>query len=160
NILDEIQGKPRTPFKYLDKGFMAMIRRNAAVAALGAGHHELRGPTAYAAWLGIHAYLMSGIRTRIEAFMQWAWDYVATTRGPQVLDRSDVSRIDWEDDPKDSALGKTSQGAPTAALWVRPDATGAAHAAKEQFVRLAARAIRQRGRFAVALVGSQTLQPL
>jgi NADH dehydrogenase len=161
NILDDITGKPRTPFQYHDKGFMAMIRRNAAVAALGAGHHELRGPAAYAAWLGIHAYLMSGIRTRLEAFMQWAWDHISTTRGPQVLDRSDVARIDWEDDPEDSGLGRPPQAAgPTTALWARPDVASLAHTAAEQFVRLAARAIRRRGRFAVALVGGRTLQPL
>lgn len=154
NILAEVAGKPRTPFQYHDKGFMAMIRRNAAVAALGAGHHELRGPAAYAAWLGIHAYLMSGFRTQLEAFMQWAWDHVSTTRGPQVLDRSDVARIDWEDDPEDVS-------APTAAaLWVRPEAGGVAHVAAEQFVRLAARAIRRHGRFAVALVGGRTVQSL
>src|SRR5262245_3120223 len=160
NILNDIAGKPRTPFQYHDKGFMAMIRRNAAVAELGAGHHELHGPAAYAAWLGIHAYLMTGIRTRLEAFMQWAWDHFSTTRGPQVLDRSDVARIDWEDDPEDSGLGRPPQGTPTTALWVRPDVAAVAHTAAEQLVRLAARAIRRHGRFAVALAGGRTLQPL
>jgi NADH dehydrogenase len=98
NILADIAGRPRASFHYHDKGIMAMIGRNAAVAELGERRHEIDGPIAFAAWLGAHAYLMSGVRTRIEAFMQWAWDYFSKTRGPQVLDRSGAARIDWGDE--------------------------------------------------------------
>ena len=47
--------QPRTPFEYHDKGIMAMIGRNAAVAEVGAHRHELHGAIAFAAWLGVHA---------------------------------------------------------------------------------------------------------
>src|SRR5262249_49934949 len=50
---------------------------------------------------GVHAYLMSGIRTRIEAFIDWTWTYFARSRGPQVLDRSDAARINWQDDAEE-----------------------------------------------------------
>jgi NADH dehydrogenase len=98
NILAAIAGKPRTPFQYHDKGIMAMISRNAAVVELGEKRHELHGMVAVAAWLGVHAYLMNGIRTRIEAFIEWTWTYFARSRGPQVLDRTDGARINWQDD--------------------------------------------------------------
>jgi NADH dehydrogenase len=98
NILADIAGNPHTPFKYHDKGIMAMISHNAAIVELGEKRHELHGPVAVAAWLGVHAYLMSGIRTRIEAFIGWTWTYFSRSRGPQVLDRSDAARIDWEED--------------------------------------------------------------
>src|SRR5262245_22297353 len=101
NILAEVAGKPRTPFQYHDKGIMAMISRSAAVVELGAGRHELHGAVAVAAWLGVHAYLMSGIRARIEAFIDWTWDYFARSRGPQVLDRSDAARINWQEDAEE-----------------------------------------------------------
>jgi NADH dehydrogenase len=100
NILADIAGKPRTPFQYHDKGIMAMINRSAAVVELGEGRHELRGMVAVAAWLGVHAYLMSGIRTRVEAFIDWTWTYFARSRGPQLLDRSDAARINWQDDAR------------------------------------------------------------
>ena len=58
----------------------------------------MHGPVAFAAWLGVHAYLMSGVRNRIEFFVEWAWDYFTKSRGPQVLDRSDAARIDWGED--------------------------------------------------------------
>jgi NADH dehydrogenase FAD-containing subunit len=101
NILADIAGKPRTPFHYHDKGIMAMISRNAAVVELGERRHELHGMVAVAAWLGVHTYLMSGIRTRIEAFIDWTWTYFSQARGPQVLDRSDAARINWQDDTEE-----------------------------------------------------------
>jgi NADH dehydrogenase len=95
NILAEIAGGTRTPFHYHDKGIMAMIGRNAAVAAIGKKRHELDGPIAFAAWLGVHALLMTGVRERIEAFIDWSWNYFSKSRPIQVLDRTDEGRIDW-----------------------------------------------------------------
>ena len=95
NILAEIAGQPRTAFHYHDKGIMAMIGRDAAVAEIGSKRHELDGPIAFAAWLGVHALLMSGVRERVEAFIDWAWSYFSKTRPVQVLDRPDEGRIDW-----------------------------------------------------------------
>jgi NADH dehydrogenase len=96
NILAEIAGTTRTPFQYQDKGIMAMIGRDAAVAAVGKKRHELNGPLAFAAWLGVHASLMSGVRQRVEAFVDWAWNYFGKCRPIQVLDRSDQEHIDWD----------------------------------------------------------------
>jgi NADH:ubiquinone reductase (H+-translocating) len=98
NILNDVHGKDREPFDYHDKGIMAMIGRNAAIAEVGEHRHELHGSVAFAAWLGVHVYLMSGVRQRVDAFVSWAWDYFGKTRAPQVLDSSDAARIDWGDD--------------------------------------------------------------
>ena len=59
------------PFKYFDKGIMAMIGRNAAVAEVGSNHHTLTGPLAFAAWLGVHALLLTTVRARLETFLEW-----------------------------------------------------------------------------------------
>jgi NADH dehydrogenase len=96
NILAEIAGEARTPFRYHDKGIMAMIGRDSAVAAIGKKRHELDGPIAFAAWLGVHALLMSGVRERVEAFVDWAWNYFSRDVPIQVLDRTDQERIDWK----------------------------------------------------------------
>jgi NADH dehydrogenase len=98
NILAEVGGDDRMPFHYHDKGIMAMIGRGAAVAEVGKHRHELHGSIAFAAWLGVHAALMSGVRQRVEAFIDWGWDYFSKTKGPSVLDqRSDAAHIDWDD---------------------------------------------------------------
>jgi NADH:quinone reductase (non-electrogenic) len=98
NILDEIAGKERTGFHYKDKGIMAMIGRNAAIAEMGPHRHEVEGPVAFAAWLGVHAALLSGTRSKIDAFIAWGWDYFSKDRVTAIVDRPDDSRIDWEDD--------------------------------------------------------------
>ena len=86
NILDEIAGKQRKPFRYKDKGIMAMIGRNAAVAEMGAHRHEVDGPVAFAAWLGVHAMLLSGVRNKIDAFIAWGWDYFSKNRATAMVD--------------------------------------------------------------------------
>ncbi len=93
NILHDIDGRPMQPFAYHDKGLMAMIGHNAAVAEMGEHRHELHGAVAYAAWLGVHAYLMSGTRQRTDAFISWGWDEFGKSR---VLDSSDEARLHWE----------------------------------------------------------------
>jgi NADH dehydrogenase len=100
---------------------MAMIGRNAAIAEMGEHRHELHGPIAFASWLGVHAWLMTGARARIEAFIDWGWDYFSKSRGPQVLDRTDVARIDWgddedEDDGAGSAMPKAEDAVERAAI--------------------------------------------
>jgi NADH dehydrogenase len=113
NILAEVAGEERTPFRYHDKGIMAMIGRNAAVAEIGEKRHELDGVIGFAAWLGVHALLMSGVRQRIDAFVNWAWSYFSRSRPIQVLDRADVSRIDW-DEGAEVGNSSTSQAVKTA----------------------------------------------
>ncbi len=94
NIIAGLAGEPSRPFQYHDKGIMAMIGRGAAIAEVGARRRELHGVAAFGAWLGVHAILMTGVRNRIEAFVDWGWAYLTRSRGPQVLDRLDVARID------------------------------------------------------------------
>ncbi|MFO0808211.1 MAG: FAD-dependent oxidoreductase [Gemmataceae bacterium] len=98
NILADIAGQPRTAFHYHDKGIMAMINRHAAIAEIGESRHELHGQVAAAAWLGVHAALLTGVRPKVEAFVQWTSSYFSKDRGPQILDRSDAARINWGDD--------------------------------------------------------------
>jgi NADH dehydrogenase len=103
NILLDIAGKPRDSFQYFDKGIMAMIGRNSAVAEVGEHRHELHGAIAFAAWLGVHAALLSSTRAKIEAFVEWAWDYFGAARGDAVLDRTEELRISWGDDDEEGA---------------------------------------------------------
>jgi len=103
NILSDIAGKPRDSFHYFDKGIMAMIGRNSGVAEVGEHRHELQGAIAFAAWLGVHAALLTSTRARIEAFLEWAWDYFGMARGNAILDHREELRINWNDDREDRA---------------------------------------------------------
>ena len=98
NLLADFGGGAPQPLRYKDKGIMAMIGRGSAIAAIGPRRRELHGPLAFAAWLGVHAMLMTGVRTRAEALLDWGWANFSRTRGPQILDRAGAADIDWSDD--------------------------------------------------------------
>lgn len=101
NILRSSQGDPLAPFHYKDKGIMAMIGRNAAVAEVGKHRHEVDGPLAFAAWLGVHAMLLSGVHSRTDAFLSWAWDYFDRDHAATVESHDAPRRIAWGDDSDD-----------------------------------------------------------
>jgi NADH dehydrogenase len=104
-ILADRAGKTAKPFAYLDKGTMAMIGRGAAVAQVKGV--ELHGKMAFAAWLGVHAALMTGGSNRVDAFKSWALDFFGKDRAPQALDRSGTPRMVWEDDEVDEPAAVT-----------------------------------------------------
>jgi NADH:ubiquinone reductase (H+-translocating) len=99
NILADLTEHERTPFHYHDKGIMAMIGRRAAVAEIGEHRHELHGRIAFAAWLGVHAALLSNIGAEMHAFMAWAEDFYVRPhhRSAELLDPSKINtpRIQW-----------------------------------------------------------------
>jgi NADH dehydrogenase len=110
NIVADLAGKDRTAFRYRDKGIMAMIGRNAAVAEMGAKRHEVDGHIAFAAWLGVHAELLSSFHQRVGAFIDWGWDYFSSTRPEYVSDRPEAHAIDWSDDEDDEDDEGTEEG--------------------------------------------------
>lgn len=75
NIMAHTNGEDRTPFKYVDKGILAMVGRNAGIAEVGPSHFPLNGPFAFAAWLGVHASLLTSFRANLESLVEWTWDY-------------------------------------------------------------------------------------
>ncbi len=101
NILRERSGKGTEPFRYKDKGIMAMIGRNAAVAEVGKRHHQVEGPFAFAAWLGVHAMLLSGAHSKTDAFLSWGWDYFDRDHAATVEASTTPQRIAWGDDAAD-----------------------------------------------------------
>lgn len=73
NIIQAIQKKPLQEFRYRDKGSLATIGRNAAVASVGKIH--VRGWFAWAMWLAVHIVFLIGFRNRLLVLINWAWDY-------------------------------------------------------------------------------------
>ena len=71
---------------------------NAAVAEMGPHRHEVDGPIAFGAWLGVHAMLLSGTRRKVDAFISWGWDYFSSKRPNILVDRPEAYVIDWSDD--------------------------------------------------------------
>jgi NADH dehydrogenase len=82
-IRRDLEGKPREPFHYRDKGTMAVIGRGAAVADLGKVH--LSGLAAWLAWLFVHIIYLIGFRNRIIVMIEWAWYYLFFRQGTRLI---------------------------------------------------------------------------
>jgi NADH:ubiquinone reductase (H+-translocating) len=76
NIYADLNGGTRQPFRYVDKGYMAMIGRGAAVAELGRKRLQLQGPLAFVSWLLVHLALLSGFQQKVRALFSWLNGYV------------------------------------------------------------------------------------
>jgi len=83
NIRRRLNGRPPLPFAYRDKGAMATIGRNAAVADLR--FLRCRGFAAWLAWLFLHLMYLVGFRNRALTFFEWAYAYLSTRKGSRLI---------------------------------------------------------------------------
>ena len=83
NILFDLKDRPRKPFRYVDKGTMATIGRNKAIADLRGW--KFSGFIAWLMWLFLHVALLIGFRNRIYVLMEWFWAYMTRERSARLI---------------------------------------------------------------------------
>jgi NADH dehydrogenase len=83
NIVLHMSGRDTQPFEYVDKGAMATIGRNKAVAQIG--RFGLSGVLAWWLWLTVHIMFLVEFRRRLSVFFEWAWSYLTWHRGSRVI---------------------------------------------------------------------------
>lgn len=76
------------PFRYRDKGSMAVIGRNAAVADLGFMHFS--GRPAWLVWIFAHIVNLVGFQSKLLVMIQWAWNYFTRNRGARLITGTDI----------------------------------------------------------------------
>lgn len=91
-VLDDLAGKARRPFRYVDKGQMATIGRSRAVCEMG--RVSFSGRLAWWLWLVVHIYGLTTFRNRLSVLVQWAWSYFTFGRGARLI----VPR-EWREHP-------------------------------------------------------------
>jgi NADH dehydrogenase len=74
NLVHMIKGEPTVPFKYFDKGSLATIGRNQAVADLGKLH--LYGFIAWLLWGVVHIMSLAGFNNKVGVFLTWSFNYL------------------------------------------------------------------------------------
>ncbi|PPK88137.1 NADH dehydrogenase [Neolewinella xylanilytica] len=90
------KGEPTRPFVYFDKGNLAIIGRNRAVADLPKNVH-LNGFPAWFIWAFVHIFYLIGWRNRLFTFLTWASNYVTYNRAVRlVLEPSLENQFDPE----------------------------------------------------------------
>jgi NADH:ubiquinone reductase (H+-translocating) len=89
-IGDDLRGKPRSHFRYFDKGDMATIGRLAAVAKIEwpfKAHWS--GFPAWMTWLTVHIFFLIGFRNRLVVLLDWVWNYFTFRHGARLITGSD-----------------------------------------------------------------------
>ena len=84
NILETLAGGKPMPFVYWDKGNLATIGRNRAVADLP---YRIRfgGFVAWVLWAVVHIFYLVGYRSRLAVMGEWLWNYVTFYRGSRLI---------------------------------------------------------------------------
>ncbi len=79
------------PFRYFDKGNMAVVGKGFAI--LQTGNIRISGFVALLAWAAVHLQFLAQSSLRVSVFMQWVWTYLTGQRGSVLIvnHRSDQS---------------------------------------------------------------------
>ncbi len=85
NLIRLSEGKSFRPFRYFDKGSMATIGRNKAVADLP--KFKLQGVFAWFVWMFVHLYFLIGFRNRVVVFINWVYNYIRFDREARLIIR-------------------------------------------------------------------------
>jgi len=83
NIRRQLKGEKPKEWNYFDKGSMATIGRNKAVAEIGP--FKFGGHLAWAAWVFVHLLFLMGFRNRTAVFLQWIWAYFTYGKGARLI---------------------------------------------------------------------------
>jgi NADH:ubiquinone reductase (H+-translocating) len=83
-ILRRVKGQPElSPFRYFDKGSLAVIGRACAVANTFGMH--LSGFVAWLVWVFIHLTYLVTFQNRLQVFIQWAIQDITFNRGARLI---------------------------------------------------------------------------
>ena len=82
-IRNKLAGKSTPPFHYFNKGNLATIGRNKAVAEFGKLH--VSGFAAWFLWVFVHLMYLVEFENRMLVFVQWVYDYFTRNRGARLI---------------------------------------------------------------------------
>jgi NADH dehydrogenase len=79
---------PAPPFRYRDKGNLATIGRLRAVGEIKG--LRLSGFPAWAGWLLVHLFYLSGLQNRVLVMIRWTVSFVTHGRGARLITRAEA----------------------------------------------------------------------
>lgn len=87
-IKNRVRERPTAPFRYVSKGSLAVIGRNAAVADLGFA--RFGGFAAWLVWIFVHIMYLVGFDNKVLVFFQWGSNYFTRKRGARLITGEDL----------------------------------------------------------------------
>jgi NADH:ubiquinone reductase (H+-translocating) len=83
-IRNRIHGNPQpSPFRYFDKGNMAVVGKGFAV--LQTGKVQISGFAAWLTWAAVHLQFLATSSLRLTVLLQWVWTYFTGQRGDRLI---------------------------------------------------------------------------
>ena len=110
-------------FEYYDKGSMATVGRNLAVVDLPKPKMHFRGLIAWFIWMGLHLFLILGVKNRVLVFINWVYSYFTYDQSLRLIFKEFYRpRQQQEKQPMDRpAQEVTNAPAPPAKVQNGPD---------------------------------------
>ena len=83
-ITGQLKGRePKQPFRYFDKGSMAVVGKNFAV--LESGRLRMSGFVTWLVWVFLHLMSLPQLQNRLRVQIQWLWSYFTGQRGARLI---------------------------------------------------------------------------
>jgi len=82
-LVRKLRGQSMRPFRYFDKGALATIGRNRAVAQFGSLH--VSGFPAWFLWVFVHLMYLVEFENRLLVFVEWVYNYITRNRGARLI---------------------------------------------------------------------------
>jgi len=86
-IAARLEGRTPKPFRYFDKGYLAVIGRNKGVGVIGGV--KLHGWIAWFVWLFVHLMYLADALNRVLVFLRWGYQYLTFYRGARLITGDD-----------------------------------------------------------------------
>ena len=83
SICRHLKGKEHSAFEYHDKGSMATIGRNRAVASIAGWHFT--GFFAWSIWSLVHIVPLIGFRNKLSVIFSWLWSYLSLSKSARLI---------------------------------------------------------------------------
>ena len=93
NFKRMVKNKPLKPFTYLDKGSMAIIGSNKAVADMPKPKMHFRGFMAWFIWLFVHLFALIDYRNRVRTFYNWSTEYLTKNQDLRLIIRPSRKKL-------------------------------------------------------------------
>jgi len=74
-------------FEYHDKGSMATVGRNLAVVDIPKPKLHFNGFLAWLIWMGLHLFLLLGVKNKIAVFSNWIYNYITYDQNLRLIFR-------------------------------------------------------------------------
>jgi len=101
------------PFRYFDKGNLAVVGKGFAV--LQSGRVHLKGLPAWLAWAAVHLQFLAQSNLRVSVFVQWVWTYLTGQRGSRLI-------VNHYGSERRNGMADPPRGALVSSKWIAADA--------------------------------------